>query len=98
VPGYQVLKLLGKGGMGVVYLARDLRLKRLVALKMVLAGAHARPEDLRRFEAEAETVARLSHTHIVQVYELGRHQGLPYLTLEFVPGGSLGQGFTSSTG
>jgi tetratricopeptide (TPR) repeat protein len=89
VPGYEVRGELGRGGMGVVYRARHLRLNRLVALKMILSGAHAGEQDLARFRAEAEAVARLQHPNIVQIYEVGEHQGLPYCALEFCPGGSL---------
>jgi serine/threonine protein kinase len=89
VPGYEILKQLGRGGMGVVYQARHLRLGRVVALKMILAGGHASEADLVRFLAEAEVVAGLQHRHVVQLYEFGRHEGLPYFTLEFVGGGSL---------
>jgi hypothetical protein len=91
VPGYVIMRVLGRGGMGVVYLARHLRLKRLVALKMVLAGSHAGPAELVRFRTEAEVVARLHHPNIVQIYEVGEHQGQPYCALEFVAGGSLGR-------
>jgi serine/threonine protein kinase len=91
VPGYQILGELGRGGMGVVYKARDLRLKRLVALKMILAGPHAAPEQIERFRTEAEAVARFQHPSIVQIYEIGSHEGLPYCALEYVGGGSLAQ-------
>ena len=91
VPGYEIVGVLGRGGMGVVYKARHLPLNRLVALKMILAGAHAGPEELARFRREAEAVAQLQHAHIVQIYEIGEHQGRPYLALEYVDGGSLGQ-------
>jgi tetratricopeptide (TPR) repeat protein len=91
VAGYQVLGMLGRGGMGVVYKARHLRLGRLVALKMVLGGAHAGPQQLARFHLEAEALASLQHPHIVQVYETGEHDHSPYLALEFVDGPSLDQ-------
>ena len=89
IPGYEVLGLLGRGGMGVVYKVRQLRLNRLAALKMVLAGAHAVPEDAVRFLAEAEAVARLHHPNIVQVFACGDHDGRPYFEMEFLAGGSL---------
>jgi serine/threonine-protein kinase len=89
VPGYEILGELGRGGMGVVYKARHLKLNRVVALKMVLAGGHAGPEELARFRTEAEVVARLQHPGVVQVYEVGEHGGCPYVALEFCPGGSL---------
>jgi tRNA A-37 threonylcarbamoyl transferase component Bud32 len=88
-PGYEALEKLGQGGMGVVYKARQIKLGRLVALKMVLAGSHADENELARFKTEAETVARLNHPHIVQIYDVGEHQGLPFLCLEYVEGGCL---------
>ncbi|MCP9473489.1 MAG: serine/threonine protein kinase, partial [Nitrospira sp.] len=89
VPGYELLGELGRGGMGVVYKARHKRLNRVVALKMVLSGGHASAAELARFLTEAEAVAALQHPNIVQIHEIGRHNGLPYFTLEFMDGGSL---------
>lgn len=84
-----VLGLLGRGGMGVVYKARQIKLDRVVALKMVLAGRHASADDLERFHTEAQSIARLQHPHVVQVFEVGEHQGLPFFSLELCCGGSL---------
>ena len=91
ISGYDILGELGRGGMGVVYLARRTQLNRLCALKMILAGEHAGRESAIRFLAEAATVARLRHPNIVQVYHLGKQDHRPYLELEYVEGGSLAQ-------
>jgi WD40 repeat protein len=87
--GYEILRELGRGGMGVVYLARHLALDRTVALKMILHGDHAGTANLERFLAEAQAVARLQHANIVQIFESGQYAGLPYFTLEYIAGGSL---------
>jgi serine/threonine-protein kinase len=89
VPGYDVLARLGSGGMGVVYQARHRHLQRLVALKMIRGGAAVEAENLARFRTEAEAVARLQHPHIVQIFEIGDHAGLPFCALEYCAGGAL---------
>jgi predicted Ser/Thr protein kinase len=89
IPGYEILGELGRGGMGVVYKARQTNLNRIVAVKMVLSAGHASSADRERFLTEAEAVARMQHPQIVQIFETGQIDGLPYFTLEFVDGGSL---------
>ena len=86
---FEVLEEIGRGAMGVVYKAQQKGLNRLVALKMILAGAHAGEELLARFQTEAEAVAKLQHPNIVQIYEIGQHDDRPYFALEYVPGGTL---------
>jgi predicted Ser/Thr protein kinase len=89
-PGYAILEELGRGAMGVVYKARQVALNRVVALKMILSGEHADAAAIQRFRTEAEAVARLDHPNIVQVYEVGQYDGRPFVSLEYVAGGTLG--------
>jgi serine/threonine-protein kinase len=89
VAGYQILGVLGRGAMGVVYKAKQRGLQRIVALKMILAGGHASEHDIARFRSEAQAVAQLQHPNIVQVYEVGEQNGNPFFSLEYVEGGSL---------
>jgi hypothetical protein len=91
LPGYQILELLGRGGMGAVYRAVQLGLGRLVAVKMVLSGADPDDADRERFRAEAMAVARLQHPNVVQIFEVGEHDGRPWFSMELVEGGSLQQ-------
>jgi serine/threonine-protein kinase len=89
IPGYEVEAALGRGGMGIVFRARHLRLDRLVAVKMMLAGAYAGSREKDRFQREAVVVAGLRHPNIVQVHDVGEHAGRPYFTLELIDGGNL---------
>ncbi len=89
VEGYEVEAVLGRGGMGIVFRARHVRLNRRVAIKMLLAGAYALPHERARFQREAEAVAGLRHPNIVQVYDVRDCDGRPYFTMEYVEGGSL---------
>ncbi len=91
IPGYKILGELGRGGLAVVYLAEDEQLHRRVALKMLLAGKLASDVLLRRMEVEGEAIARLQHPHIVQIFEVGQHDGHPYLVLEYANAGTLAQ-------
>src|SRR5262245_60952534 len=88
-PGYEIVRELGRGGMGVVFLARQVGFNRVVALKMVLAGGYAGPAERDRFRTEGQAIARLTHAGIVQVFEVGEHDGKPFFSFEFCPGGSL---------
>jgi tetratricopeptide (TPR) repeat protein len=95
IPRYEIRGELGRGGMGVVYKAWDFELEREVALKTIRTD-RASPDDLTRFKRDAQSAARLSHPNIVQIYDIGEHQGVPYFSLEFVAGGSLHQRLRAS--
>ena len=96
IPGYELIRELGRGGMGVVYLAWQTGLNRLTALKMILAGDFTRMRDRVRFCNEAEAVARLEHPNLVRIYEIGEQDGRPYFSMEYVPGGSLAHALRST--
>src|SRR5262249_43223290 len=89
IPGSLPLRVLGRGGRGIVYLADDARLRRRVALKMIRAGSSAGPRDLARFRIEMEAHARLQHPHIIPIHEVGDYQHRPFFTMEYVDGVTL---------
>jgi tetratricopeptide (TPR) repeat protein len=91
IPGYDVEGIVGSGGMGVVYKARQQNLNRVVAIKMLLAGGYAGPHELDRFKREGHAIAALRHPNIVQVYDAGCTDGFPYFTMEFMDGGRLAE-------
>jgi serine/threonine protein kinase len=97
IPGYEILDVLGRGGMGIVYKARQLTLGRLVALKVMRSAREQDPEYRSRFRREAETLARLQHPNIVHIYDFGESEGCLYLALELVAGGSLAQRLRTHT-
>jgi tRNA A-37 threonylcarbamoyl transferase component Bud32 len=91
VPGYDIIGELGRGGMGVVYKARQVNLNRIVALKMILAGGHADSKEIARFVAEAKAMADVRHPNVIQVFDSGETDGHPFMVIEFLAGGSLVQ-------
>jgi serine/threonine protein kinase/WD40 repeat protein len=89
IEGYELIEVLGSGGMGVVFKARQLSLDRLVAVKMLLSAAPVTADQFLRFRTEAEALARLRHPNIVQIFEVGEHEGRPYIVMEYVSGPNL---------
>jgi eukaryotic-like serine/threonine-protein kinase len=91
IAGYEMIALLGRGGMGIVHQARDVKLGRIVAIKTIAQSQHATADQRERFRAEAHAIARLRHPNIIAIHAIGEHEGQPYLSLEFADGGSLAQ-------
>src|SRR5262249_36193973 len=91
IPGYELVEQIGRGGMGIVYKARQISLNRIVALKMLLPGEPIWTEHLVRFRSEAETLAKLHHPNIITIFEIAESEGRPYFTMQYVPGPSLAE-------